>query len=123
MSKRWIGRLLSLCLLVVCVGCGRQMVTDQPKSPMKFYYKTVDASYGEGQGATGYEIREVYGHESDDVWIMTEYLQGPVSQELVAPFQRSISVVSAERVGTQLALLSSSRKSFLLNTISSFPPS
>lgn len=38
------------------------------------------------------------------MWILTEYLQGPVSQELVAPFQRSVSVVSAERVGTQLQL-------------------
>lgn len=104
MSKRWPGLLLSLCLLIGCFGCGRQMAADQPKSPMKFYYKTVDARYGEGQGATGYELREVYGHESDYVWILTEYLQGPVSQELVAPFQRSVSVVSAERVGTQLQL-------------------
>ena len=70
---------------------------------MKFYYKTSDASYGDGQGATDYELRETYGHESDYVWVLTEYLKGPISQKLTAPFQRSVSIVSAGAVRVSAA--------------------
>lgn len=57
-----------------------------------------------GKAPTDYELRETYGHESDYVWVLTEYLKGPISQKLTAPFQRSVSIVSAERSGSQLQL-------------------
>ena len=104
MIRKSTALILCLFLLVGLYGCAGQSHGDPLKSPMKFYYKTSDASYGDGQGATDYELRETYGHESDYVWVLTEYLKGPISQKLTAPFQRSVSIVSAERSGSQLQL-------------------
>lgn len=104
MMKKATAWILCLCFLVGMGGCARQSNAEQLKSPMKFYYKTSDASYGDGLGATDYELRETYGHEADYVWVLTEYLKGPLSQKLTAPFQRSVSIVSAERSGDRLQL-------------------
>ena len=93
MIRKSTALILCLFLLVGLYGCAGQSHGDPLKSPMKFYYKTSDASYGDGQGATDYELRETYGHESDYVWVLTEYLKGPISQKLTAPFQRSVSIV------------------------------
>ena len=103
MIRKSTALILCLFLLVGLYGCAGQGHGDPLKSPMKFYYKTSDASYGDGQGATDYELRETYGHESDYVWVLTEYLKGPISQKLTAPFQRSVSIVSAGAVRVSAA--------------------
>ena len=57
MIRKSTALILCLFLLVGLYGCAGQSHGDPLKSPMKFYYKTSDASYGDGQGATDYELQ------------------------------------------------------------------
>lgn len=102
-------RRFGLLLLLVCFltgwGCASQTTAEQMRSPMKFYYKTMEENYIGGQSATGYEVREISGHESDYLWVLTQYFEGPVSSDLTAPFQKATSILSAELSDSQLCLM------------------
>ncbi len=100
-ARVWAG-FLAVCLLFT--GCVRQAESEQLKSPGRFYYKTLDADYGKSQYAVDFELRETAGHETDLPWLLSEYFAGPQSNDLVAPFQRSTSLVSVEHKGAQITV-------------------
>lgn len=102
MKARVCASLLAVCLLLA--GCVRQVDSESLKNPCRFYYKTLDANYGKSQYAVDFELRETAGHESDLVWLLSEYFAGPTSKDLVAPFQKSTSLVSVEQNDTNLAI-------------------
>lgn len=99
-----MGALFLLFSLLILWGCSGQPEAEQLQSPMKFYYKTLDENYGTVPAAMESELREVYGHETDYLWVLTEYFQGPRTSELTAPFQKATTVVSADLQDTQLRL-------------------
>lgn len=101
MKKRLVIVALILSLLITA-GCQGRGDEEALVSPVRFYYKTTDSM--EANGATGYELRETAGHEGDYTWILNLYFEGPQSQSLTAPFQRTTDLLSVELAGTQLSL-------------------
>lgn len=97
---RYLALLLAVLLLPGC----RETPPDMA-SPVRFYYKAVQDEYSAAQSALGYETVDAVGHEADYAWILTRYFSGPQSGDLIAPFQRSTELLSAELNGTQMQIL------------------
>ncbi len=89
-----IALILSFLLLW---GCGTQSPEKEMGSPIKFYYKVSDDRFGTTKQATEFELFDAVGHETDYSWILEAYFNGPSSQELLAPFPKSMRLISAQR--------------------------
>ncbi len=100
MIRKSTALILCLFLLVGLYGCAGQSHGDPLKKPYEILLQNLRCQLWRWAKAQRImNCRETYGHESDYVWVLTEYLKGPISQKLTAPFQRSVSIVSAERSG------------------------
>lgn len=100
--RKKLAAFAAILALLLAIGCQQKTDQETMVSPVRFYYKTADAA--EFTGATGYELREIAGHEEDYTWILDQYFLGPQSEGLTAPFQRTTALLSAELSGTQLRL-------------------
>lgn len=104
MKKRILAILVTLCILVAW-GCGRRSPETEMINPVRFYYKALNGEFGTVNGSTGFEVRETAGHENDYTWILNTYFEGPLSGELIAPFQKDTALISAGREGSLLRVV------------------
>ena len=77
--KRFFCLLLCLCLFLP--GCSGELM----KNPVTFYYPRREYRYGAEDGVISSEQREASGHANDLRYLLSLYLIGPSSDELVSP--------------------------------------
>ena len=77
--KRFLCFLLCLCLFLP--GCSGELM----KNPVTFYYPRREYQYGAEDGVISSEQREASGHADDLHYLLSLYLIGPSSDELVSP--------------------------------------
>ena len=77
--KRFLCLLLCLCLFLP--GCSGELM----KNPVTFYYPRREYQYGAEDGVISSEQREASGHADDLHYLLSLYLIGPSSDELVSP--------------------------------------
>lgn len=101
--KRWICLVLALCLGLS--GCG--IAAQGLREPVTFYYLRASYRYGEADGVIAGESRESSGHGGDLTYLLSMYLMGPASEELVSPLPQNVEVLSVTRTeGTVTLVLS-----------------
>lgn len=93
--KRFFILLFSLSLLLSLCGCVLQETTAE--DPILFYYERNVGEpdkylYGTADGVIAPEEREVSSRTDDLNFLLTMYLEGPVSDNLVSPFPRNATL-------------------------------
>lgn len=76
------------CLMLLILGsCGAS------EEEILFYYTRADFAYGVRDGVIDSEKREAHGREADLEYLLTMYLEGPLSQTLTSPFPAGTALV------------------------------
>ncbi len=88
--KKLVSLILLACMLFTLSSCSEQT---QPESPVTFYYRRANVSYTSGSSIVDSEQREGKGHASDITFLLKEYLQGPISQELVSAIPENTKLI------------------------------
>lgn len=101
MARRISALLLAFALLLFC-GCGQQPSSKDMVHPIRFYYKVTDDRYEATGQAMECEWFETQGHKDDYPWILNAYFDGPSGQQLLAPFPKSLELLSVQRDGESL---------------------
>lgn len=84
---------LFLCLCLVLPGCSSELMKD----PVTFYYPRREYQYGAEDGVISSEQREASGHADDLRYLLSLYLIGPSSEELVSPLPRGARLLGVSR--------------------------
>lgn len=84
---------LFLCLCLVLPGCSSELMKD----PVTFYYPRREYQYGAEDGVISSEQREASGHADDLRYLLSLYLIGPSSEELVSPLPRGTRLLGVSR--------------------------
>jgi len=109
-----------ICCLLICglilislSGCPAPGADDAVS--VSFYYLRTPADYvyGSEDGVITGENREISGHEGDLRYLLTLYLQGPLDENLQAPFPDGCRILELQSDGTEFALLLNSNFSTL----------
>lgn len=90
--KRWMPFFLILTLCLAMVGCAEK--EPQIQVPVTFYYRQNELSFGDASGVVTSEERESVGHDGDVVYLLNQYLQGPVSENLGRTFPSGTKLIS-----------------------------
>ena len=97
--KRLICTLLAASLLLSLLsGCGQEM-----KEPVIFYYRK-DAYEEKMVSPIAGEEREVAGHRDNLKYLLSFYLMGPISKDLVSPLPRGTLVYNITQEDTELTI-------------------
>lgn len=98
--KKGICLICALLLLLCLVGC-------KSRDTVSFYYPRTQVQYGTPDGILAAEERELPVGQYDLEYLLKLYLEGPVSQELYAPFPKGTALLSVSvQDGTATVLLS-----------------
>ena len=89
--KRFFCLLLCLCLFLP--GCSGELM----KNPVTFYYPRREYQYGAEDGVISSEQREASGHANDLRYLLSLYLIGPSSDELVSPLPWGTRLLGVSR--------------------------
>ena len=89
--KRFLCLLLCLCLFLP--GCSGELM----KNPVTFYYPRREYRYGAEDGVISSEQREASGHTNDLRYLLSLYLIGPSSDELVSPLPWGTRLLGVSR--------------------------
>ena len=89
--KRFFCLLLCLCLFLP--GCSGELM----KNPVTFYYPRREYQYGAEDGVISGEQREASGHADDLHYLLSLYLIGPSSDELVSPLPWGTRLLGVNR--------------------------
>ena len=89
--KRFLCLLLCLCLFLP--GCSGELM----KNPVTFYYPRREYQYGAEDGVISSEQREASGHTNDLRYLLSLYLIGPSSDELVSPLPWGTRLLGVSR--------------------------
>ena len=89
--KRFFCLLLCLCLFLP--GCSGELM----KNPVTFYYPRQEYRYGAEDGVISSEQREASGHTNDLRYLLSLYLIGPSSDELVSPLPWGTRLLGVSR--------------------------
>ena len=89
--KRFLCFLLCLCLFLP--GCSGELM----KNPVTFYYPRREYQYGAEDGVISGEQREASGHADDLHYLLSLYLIGPSSDELVSPLPWGTRLLGVNR--------------------------
>ena len=95
--KRLILILLSLLLILGCLGCRKN--EEQLEKPAKFYYRNSEVDYGVEDGLISFELQESNHIGNDLNALIHQYQQGPVSATLVNPLTQDINITGVETQG------------------------
>lgn len=82
--------MLMLSLIPAFSSCA-----DNPRSTTRtvvYYYRTTEAVFGSENGVVTGEIRDATGHAEDYKFLIEQYLNGPVSNDLISPFPAGITL-------------------------------
>ena len=84
---------LLLCLCLFLPGCSGELMKD----PVTFYYPRREYQYGAEDGVISSEQREASGHTNDLRYLLSLYLIGPSSDELVSPLPWGTRLLGVSR--------------------------
>lgn len=84
---------LFLCLCLFLPGCSGELM----KNPVTFYYPRREYQYGAEDGVISGEQREASGHADDLHYLLSLYLIGPSSDELVSPLPWGTRLLGVNR--------------------------
>ncbi|MFR2867944.1 MAG: hypothetical protein ACLTCK_08360, partial [Oscillospiraceae bacterium] len=84
---------LFLCLCLFLPGCSGELM----KNPVTFYYPRREYQYGAEDGVISSEQREASGHADDLHYLLSLYLIGPSSDELVSPLPWGTRLLGVNR--------------------------
>ena len=109
--KRLICNLLAASLLLsLLAGCGQEM-----KEPVIFYYRK--GAYEEKMVCPiAGEEREVAGHRDNLKYLLSFYLMGPISKDLVSPLPRGTLVYNITQEDTELTIELSNTSALLTDS-------
>ena len=98
--KRLLCLLLCIFLLIPFAGCSQEEKT------VMFYYlrQRDDYVYGTFDGVVTGEHRDSSGHTSNTRYLLTLYLQGPVTEGLVTPFPQNCTLEEVHREGSEISV-------------------
>lgn len=83
-----------LCLLLcACLLLGGCAASQGMREPVTFYYLRTDYRYGTADGVIAGESRESSGHSGDLTYLISMYLMGPSSEELVSPLPQGTTLL------------------------------
>ena len=109
--KRLICTLLAASLLLSLLsGCGQEM-----KEPAIFYYRK-DAYEEKMVSPIAGEEREVAGHRDNLKYLLSFYLMGPISKDLVSPLPRGTLLYSITQEDTDLTIELSNTSALLTDS-------
>ena len=97
--KRMVCLVLAVLLLIPpMTGCGERL-----NEPVRFYYLRKD--YQESMDSPiASEEREASGHRENLKYLLSFYLMGPVSEELVSPLPRGVILYTLKQDGSNLSI-------------------
>ncbi len=87
-------RVLISLLLVLALfsGCAQTGVVQKPKEPVNFYYCTRSEEHSQVDALILPEAREALGHTDDPQYLISLYLNGPLSYQYVSPFPHGVTL-------------------------------
>lgn len=94
--------------LFACTGQSKDL-----RSPVAFYYRTRDVSFDTDAGIISCEYRDGFGHEEDYVYLVEQYLNGPVSENCISPFPAGTTLVQLDFITNKVLIVLSSHISLL----------
>ena len=108
--KRLVCAALAATLLFITFGCRQQM-----KESVTFYY--LNSAYQETMDSpiVG-EEREVAGHRDNLKYLLSFYLMGPISKDLVSPLPRGTLVYNITQEDTELTIELSNTSALLTDS-------
>lgn len=109
--KRILCFLICILLCVSFTACS--YYDANIRSPISFYYRTQAIEYNEADGVIRPEIRESFGHEEDYIYLVTQYLNGPVSSECISPFPAGTTLEELDFLKDKVLITLSSHISLL----------
>ncbi len=104
MKKRGLVLFVAV-VLVILWGCQQRIEPSIPESGTRFYYKTPGEKLKNDRTAIKFEERDISEFETDYAQVFETYLKGPEDSALESPFPKSVQLVSAKMIGTQLNLM------------------
>ena len=109
--KRLICTLLAACLLLsFLASCGQKL-----KEPVIFYYRK-DAYEENMVSPIEGEEREVAGHRDNLKYLLSFYLMGPISKDLISPLPRGTLVYNIIQKDTELTIELSNTSALLTDS-------
>ena len=95
------------CVLLVVILIAISFPYEHIQDPVTFYYPRSSFDYGVGDGVFGAEQRDVGGRQNDLGYMLALYLEGPMNQDLIAPFPgKSLPrILTLKQAGNTLVIL------------------
>ena len=85
--RKHIALILIALFLLALTGCTKQQ-------DIQFYYPRTEIQYGVADGVIAVESRNIPPEDQDLEYLLKLYLEGPISQDLYAPFPVGTSLIS-----------------------------
>lgn len=82
--KQTICTILTISFLYLLCSCGNNNI--KIKDPVNFYYCTPETQFGEHSTLMVAQIREAKDHIQDYPYLISQYLNGPITYDCVSPF-------------------------------------
>ena len=98
MKKILCAALAAVLLISLLPGCGQKM-----KEPVTFYYQVTDYQGTMACPIAG-EEREVAGYRDNLKYLLSFYLMGPISKDLISPLPRGTMLYNITQEGTDLTI-------------------
>lgn len=100
--RKTLSMFLILALLLALCACA----SGDKETPARFYYlrEPDNFLYGSSEGVVTFEERDSAGHSGDLKYLLTLYLQGPVTEGLESPFPTGSKLVELSHSGAELIL-------------------
>lgn len=90
--KRTIALITVVFLLTSLFGCKQTGSVREPKEPVNFYYCNRADEHSHTEALISPELREALGHTNDHEYLLSLYLNGPLSYQYVSPFPRGVAL-------------------------------
>ena len=110
MKKILCAALAAVLLISLLPGCGQKM-----KEPVTFYYQVTDYQGTMACPIAG-EEREVAGYRDNLKYLLSFYLMGPISKDLVSPLPRGTLVYNITQEDTELTIELSNTSALLTDS-------
>ena len=100
--KKLLCIALTLSLLLSLAACGAR----GKEESARFYYlrEPDNYLYGSADGVVTFEERDAAGHSGDMKYLLTLYLQGPLTEGLESPFPNGCKLVDLVRGGADVTV-------------------